>query len=396
MKPAQEAWIIIFVIFVVGVLTIALSSTDDNECVVRDADVSIYRTFGDGVGRNYSKWKSSSTCPSHAPAECGSGSPYTKHTSELLWAWLMFVAEDISDPIWGDEICNSSYPINQATPLLDASHLYGVSSERLQHLRKMDGSGKLDTFTTPYTYDVGDSSFFFNFTQPHFSGLVTALKVLFIREHNWWCDRLASDDVDDWWIFMQARSIVIAEIQSITYKEMLPLLGIASKSYTCFSWSRKPLRTSLELALVFEMWRSRDARPNITEDWLLQNGIGHLLLNASRQELRLEGGDVLDFVSWATRFGVAPYSSYADHLLHHHSCNAEFLAGAAVDGSVARYLMRKEFAAIREHDPWFYHWNPNLHGRRPAIDAVSLSAIIRRNTDIQHSQISPQVFKLKK
>ena len=57
---------------------------------------------------------------------------------------------------------------------------------------------------------------------------LTSMHTLFVREHNYWADRIATEnpDLSDEEIFQQARMIVIAEIQSITYNEFLPsLLG---------------------------------------------------------------------------------------------------------------------------------------------------------------------------
>ncbi len=55
---------------------------------------------------------------------------------------------------------------------------------------------------------------------------LTSLHTLFVREHNYWADKIASANaaLTDEQVFQEARAIVIAEIQSITYNEWLPAL----------------------------------------------------------------------------------------------------------------------------------------------------------------------------
>jgi len=53
---------------------------------------------------------------------------------------------------------------------------------------------------------------------------LTSMHVLWVREHNYWADRIAARNtkLTDDQIYQQARSIVIAEIQAITFNEWLP------------------------------------------------------------------------------------------------------------------------------------------------------------------------------
>ena len=55
---------------------------------------------------------------------------------------------------------------------------------------------------------------------------LTTLQTLFLREHNFWAQEIAGKNpgMSDEWIYQQARSVVIAEIQSITYNQWLPAL----------------------------------------------------------------------------------------------------------------------------------------------------------------------------
>src|SRR5207247_3554641 len=57
---------------------------------------------------------------------------------------------------------------------------------------------------------------------------LTSLQTLFVREHNLWAGKIAAANptLTDEQVYQQARAIVIAEIQSITYNQWLPsLLG---------------------------------------------------------------------------------------------------------------------------------------------------------------------------
>lgn len=74
--------------------------------------------------------------------------------------------------------------------------------------------------------------------------VLLSLHTIFVREHNWWCDRLADRDSswDDEELFQRARKLVGAEMQSVTYNEFLPaLLGTgALGSYDGFDAAVDP------------------------------------------------------------------------------------------------------------------------------------------------------------
>jgi hypothetical protein len=55
---------------------------------------------------------------------------------------------------------------------------------------------------------------------------LTSMHTLFVREHNYWAERLGRDNPgwDDETIFEQARKMLGAEMQAITYNEFLPAL----------------------------------------------------------------------------------------------------------------------------------------------------------------------------
>lgn len=157
--------------------------------------------------------------------------------------------------------------INQITSYIDASNVYGSNAERAEGLRThiggflltsngvsnlTDGSGEflpfnyefqgefLENAAPPTTgtgvpIEPGDLFIAGDVRSNEQPGLTT-MHTLFVREHNFQARRLASafgyshedlaDPQVDEQLFHLARSIVSAEVQSITYNEFLPsLLG---------------------------------------------------------------------------------------------------------------------------------------------------------------------------
>jgi peroxidase len=141
--------------------------------------------------------------------------------------------------------------LNQITSWIDGSMIYGSDTTRAAALRETNPDGtlgaKLKVTTAPPGSDVGDlpplnTAGFANANDSHrapndqlfLAGDVranenielTSLHTLFIREHNRQVDRIAAANpgMSDEDIYQQARAIVIAEIQSITYNEWLPAL----------------------------------------------------------------------------------------------------------------------------------------------------------------------------
>lgn len=133
-------------------------------------------------------------------------------------------------------------PVNEITPQLDASMVYGSTAERTALLRS-DSGGRLRTSDDPSSElglmpltepgdvmagtPVNDGPLFLagDIRANENIGL-TLMHTVMVREHNYWADRLAvlnpswSDDQ----LFEAARSIVEAEIQNITYRDWLPTL----------------------------------------------------------------------------------------------------------------------------------------------------------------------------
>ncbi|WDI44988.1 peroxidase family protein [Bremerella sp. P1] len=137
------------------------------------------------------------------------------------------------DPTTGTAIDNPREQINSITAFIDGSMIYGSDDSLAAALRTFEG-GRLKTSEgnlLPYEGDVyedSEGSIFFVAGDVRANEQVglTAMHTLFVREHNRLADEIAAanPDLTDEEIYQQARAIVIAEIQAITYNEFLPAL----------------------------------------------------------------------------------------------------------------------------------------------------------------------------
>ena len=130
----------------------------------------------------------------------------------------------IVDPVTGHDGVPAA-AINNVTGWLDASMVYGSDAATAASLRGADGRMLTsDGNNLPIVdgmYAAGD-------IRVNENPDLTALQVLFVREHNYQVDLLQKQH-PSWTgdqLYQQARAIVTAEIAHITYSEFLPhLLG---------------------------------------------------------------------------------------------------------------------------------------------------------------------------
>ncbi len=139
--------------------------------------------------------------------------------------------------------------VNEVTPEIDGSQIYGSTLERQSALREFEGGrlGMSDDPTSPFglleladggeamagNNDPENPLFLAGDVRANENTGLTVLHTLFNREHNYWADRLAVENPDwtDDQLFNAARSIVEAEIQKITYEDWLPkLIGDAAEA----------------------------------------------------------------------------------------------------------------------------------------------------------------------
>lgn len=220
--------------------------------------------------------------------------PSEKSASDMLWQWGQFVDHDIDltgtdpadpanipippgdlyfdpaipmdfdrsvfDPNTGTGPSNPRQQINNITSFQDASNVYGSDPVRQDALRLNDGSGKLRTSAggllpyndlgLPNAPDPADANFFLaGDVRANEQVALTAMHTLWVREHNQIADRLKQRDssLTGDQIYNTARLVVMAEMQSITYNEFLPIIlgDGALPSYTGYHSSVNPNITSV-------------------------------------------------------------------------------------------------------------------------------------------------------
>ena len=111
------------------------------------------------------------------------------------------------------------------TAWIDGSMVYGSDQTTADSLRAFEG-GRLLTSAGDLP-PVDENGFFMagDIRANENTGLL-GMQTLFLREHNFWAERIARNDASltDEEIYQQARGIVGAEIQAITFNEFLPAL----------------------------------------------------------------------------------------------------------------------------------------------------------------------------
>lgn len=225
---------------------------------------------------------------SNALASQSSSILNNRQMSDMVWQWGQFIDHDIDltpgggvefanidttgDPdflgtpigfsrsVWdattGDSIGNPRQQKNNISSFIDSGNVYGSDSTHNNGLRSGIGgqlstsAGNLLPFNTGgLANDNGpaggaDADFFVagDIRVNEQAGL-TSMHTLWMREHNHWADRIATETslTTDEDIFQAARKIVNAEMQAITYNEWLPALtGTTLDAYSGFSFAVDP------------------------------------------------------------------------------------------------------------------------------------------------------------
>lgn len=228
-------------------------------------------SYEDGISSLAGSGLPSAREVSNAVVAQDASKPNAQGASDFVWQWGQFVDHDIDltpeaspaesadiavpagDP-WFDPSATGtvSIPLNRSlyedvdgvrqqfntiTAFIDGSNVYGSDQTRADTLRAFDGLGHLATSEgnlLPFNVTglpnaaTGDPASFFlaGDFRANEQVALTSMHTLFMREHNYWADQVhaALPELDDDGIYQYARAIVIAELQSITYREFLPAL----------------------------------------------------------------------------------------------------------------------------------------------------------------------------
>ncbi len=190
--------------------------------------------------------------------------------SDFVWQWGQFIDHDIDltptseptdpfdiavppgDPYFDpDSTGTQTIPLNRSLPLfvngvreqinlltsyIDASNVYGSDEAHALRLRTLDGTGRLKSSDgdllplnlegDPNVPEEGFAQFYAGDERANEQVGLTVMHTLFMREHNYWADRIreAVPELYGEGIYQRARAMVAAEIQCITYNEFLPIL----------------------------------------------------------------------------------------------------------------------------------------------------------------------------
>jgi peroxidase len=114
--------------------------------------------------------------------------------------------------------------INTVAGYLDLSQLYGVTPDEAASLRNPDGT--LASSDNGQALPVVDDTFVTGDPRVMENPELTALTILFMREHNYWVGQLKAQH-PNWTgdqLYNMAKAITTAEYQNIIYNEYLPVL----------------------------------------------------------------------------------------------------------------------------------------------------------------------------
>jgi peroxidase len=134
-------------------------------------------------------------------------------------------SRSVYDPTTGTSTANPRQQTTQITSWIDASMVYGSDKATADSLRTFVG-GKLRTGAGNLPPTDATGSYMAGDVRANENIELTSMQTLFIREHNRIASLLARQNPiwTDEQIYQQARAMVGAEIQVITYKEFLPAL----------------------------------------------------------------------------------------------------------------------------------------------------------------------------
>lgn len=222
---------------------------------------------------------------------------------------------------------------NVLSAFIDATNVYGFTTERSYALRTLDGTGKLKTTVANNNEEImpyntaglsnanptglpTDQLFLAGDIRANENVLLISLHTLFVREHNRLCDEIVNKEPNlagqDELIYQHARRMICGFMQSITYNEFLPaLLGnnglseysgyddtidasIATEFSTAgYRIGHTMLSSELQIGTIKTL-ALRDAF--FTPSYIQTNGINDVLYGATKHIMQEIDGKVVDDV----------------------------------------------------------------------------------------------------
>ncbi len=336
-----------------------------NEALLRHVDAA----YTDGMETPAGNDRPSARAVSNMMSDQKTDVPNERHLTDMTWLWGQFIDHDISltesqspgdpfpipvpegDPHFdpassgekqimlfrsvfledtGGENGTPRLQFNQITAFLDGSMVYGSDAGRAAALRTFEGGrmavseGKLLPFNTQGFHNAGgdhEELFLAGDIRANENALLSAMHTLWVREHNRLADAISADrpELSDEVVFQRARSIVIGQLQAITYNEFLPaLLGPdAIGEYSGYHPSTNPGISNLFSTAAYRFGHSMltselqrvdaDGNPDsagslplrsafFAPDQVTQHGIDSLLMGATKQRANEIDTQVVDDV----------------------------------------------------------------------------------------------------
>ncbi len=279
--------------------------------------------YGDGVSSLAGSTRLMAREVSNQIFEQVDSTPNSKGFSDFMWVWGQFLDHDITltpgganpvdkapmpipmldpmfdpfgtgsstmdftrstfDPTTGTDAGNPRQQVNVITPYVDASNIYGSDTIRAAAIRGDDGkmltsAGDFLPFNTaglPNAPSTSARLFLAGDERANENVALTSMHTVFVREHNRLVDELKVTN-PGWTgeeLYQQAKRIVEAEVQAITYNEFLPkLLGEdAIEDYSGYRSDVSP-----EIANVFSTAAFR---------------LGHTMLSSKVHRLNEDGSE---------------------------------------------------------------------------------------------------------
>ncbi len=225
--------------------------------------------YGDGISSPAGAERPGAREISNAVFAQSEDIPSERGTSDLFWVWGQFLDHDIdltgeaapgekesfdilvpagdphftpgstipltrsgASPGTGTDADNPREQVNDITSFIDASMVYGSDPARNAALRDTGGKLKVSEGELLPPNDAGQPNaggpggFLAGDVRANENVALTSLHTLFVREHNRQVDELAAEhpELTDEQLYQEAKAIVEAKIQAITYNEFLPLL----------------------------------------------------------------------------------------------------------------------------------------------------------------------------
>ncbi len=219
----------------------------------------------------------------------------------------------------GTGIFNPREQENELTAWIDASQVYGSDIDRAKWLRTFT-DGKLKTSNgnlLPFNTLNGEKNGVIDPNAPEMDNLdggqtphfvagdvraseqpgLTTLHTLFVREHNRICEELTlAGYQNDEEIYQVARKQVGALMQSITYEQFLPALGVQLSAYTGYDNQVDP-----DIFNLFATAAYRIGHTMVTSELLLLNDD----CSPARNPLSLE--QAFFNSTWVEQLGIDPF-----------------------------------------------------------------------------------------